>query len=310
MHEQYGYKRYGRFGHGLLALLVLVCALVFAGCGAAASADFEVSDKSTSAFGTLLCDFVDVYEKPSLGADQRIADDVEAIRSVDERDGKVAEAIASRWQKVYLDAGYEPCLYGGGTTAPELGEAGIADDATHAFVVLGYELEDGKMQDELRGRCDAAAAAARTYPHAILVCTGGATGENNPDAHTEAGLMKEYLCDTCGIDAQRIFTDESAMTTAENAENTFKILREQGAKTMTIVTSSYHQRWGQVVYASMAALYQQRYGYDVSIVGDYSYDTEPSVELYKQDARIAVMQVGQILTLPYEVMETLPPIAE
>ena len=307
MREQYGFRR---FGFGLFAVFALVCSLLCVGCGLTATPDYEVSDESTSGFGTLLCDLVNASDKPSSDDAQRIDADVKAIRDINAQDGEVAEAIASRWQQVYLDPDFELCLYGGGKLAPELEGSGIEDDTTHAFVVLGYELKDGKMQDELCGRCDAAAAAARTYPNTILVCTGGATGDNNPDKHTEAGLMKEYLCDKCGIDAERIFTDESAMTTAENAENTLKILRDQGVKTMTIVTSSYHQRWGQVVYTSMAALYKQRYNHNVDIVGDYSYNIEPSVELYKQDTRIAVMQVGQILALPYEVMETLPPITE
>ena len=95
------------------------------------------------------------------------------------------------------------------------------------------------------------------------ICSGGATGPNNPDGHTEAGLMKEYLVRACGIDTSRIFTDESAMTTLENAENTFEILRAKGIRTITIVTSDYHQKWGQVLYNALAAVYAQRYGYSV-----------------------------------------------
>ena len=44
-----------------------------------------------------------------------------------------------------------------------------------------------------------AAIAARVFPDSILVCSGGATGDNNPERHTEAGLMKQYLAGTCGI---------------------------------------------------------------------------------------------------------------
>ena len=83
-------------------------------------------------------------------------------------------------------------------------------------MVLGYELLNGGMTDELKGRCDAAAAAAKTFPASLLVCSGGATGQNNPQRHTEAGLMKDYLVDECGIAAERVFTDERALTTAEN----------------------------------------------------------------------------------------------
>ena len=162
------------------------------------------------------------------------------------------------------------------------------------------------MTAELAGRCDAAAAVARSFPGAIVVCSGGATGENNPEGHTEAGLMKEYLSENCGIDTERIFIDEKAMTTAENAVNTFEILREQRIKTMTIVTSAYHQRWGQAVYNAVGALFRQRYGFDVRVVGNYCLDIEPSVEMYRMDDRIAVMQIAQILGLPPDVMRSLP----
>ena len=292
----------------LLALVLFACVLALVGCSAMATPDFEVSDESTAEFGTLLCDLADASKSPSSQSDERIDADLETIRSIDARDGEVADAIAACWRHAYLDPSYELCLHGGGPTAPELEDSQIADDGTHAFVVLGYELENGEMQDELKGRCEAAAAAARSFPNSILVCTGGATGENNPNGHTEAGLMKSYLVDKCGIEAARIHTDETAMTTAENAQNTYDILREQNIKAMTIVTSSYHQRWAQVVYGAMGALCQQRYAQNVSMVGDYSYDVEPSVELYKQDVAIAALQIAQILDLPQEVVETLPEI--
>ena len=67
-----------------------------------------------------------------------------------------------------------------------------------------YLLPDGEMTEELVGRCKAAAAAAKAFPDSIIVCTGGATGANNPDGHTEAGLMKEYLVKRCGISRKRI----------------------------------------------------------------------------------------------------------
>ena len=227
----------------------------------------------------------------------RIEADLAAIGAVNGRDGELARAIAEHWQKSFLDADNPLCLYQGGRDAPELAGSGIPDSRTHAFVVLGYELMDGQMQSELVGRCEAAAAAARSYPSAILVCSGGATGPNNPEGHTEAGLMKQYLTEQCGIDEGRIFIDERAMTTQENAVNTFEILKEQGVHTMTIVTSSYHQRWGESVYHTLAELCR-REGYPVEMVGSYSYETEPTVEAFRQSAQIAAMQMAGILQLP------------
>ena len=107
--------------------------------------------------------------------------------------------------------------------------------------------------------------------------------------------MKKYLVNQCGIAEERIFTDKKAMTTAENAVNTLAILRKQGVETMTIVTSSYHQRWGQVLYNAMAARYRQVYGYSVEIIGNYCYDIAPSNPMFLADASIALSQLKKIL---------------
>ena len=140
---------------------------------------------------------------------------------------------------------------------------------------------------------------SKNYPFIkkIDLPKGGATGPNNTEGHTEAGLMKQYLTENCGIDAERISIDERAMTTQENAVNTFEILKEQGVRTMTIVTSSYHQRWGESVYHTLAELFR-REGYAVEMIGSYSYETEPTNEAYRQGAQIAAMQMAGILQLP------------
>ncbi len=254
----------------------------------------------------LLTDLVTAAESPSEGDAARIAADLDAVRSVSRSDYRLLKAIADHWQQVYLDPTHELCLYRGDGTAPELMDAGIPDGPTHAIVVLGFELMDGEMQQELVGRCEAAAAAARALPNAIMVCSGGATGPNNPDGHTEAGLMKAYLTEKCGIDPARIYIDEAAMTTQENAVNTFRILQENGVKTMTIVTSAYHQRWGEAVYHTVAELYRRQHDYPVEIVGSFSLDKEPDVPMYAMDARIAAFQIAGILELPEEARSALP----
>lgn len=249
-------------------------------------------------FGTLLADLVEAYENPSEDDLTRIDAEVSAL------DDEVAEAIAEHWKQVYLDESYELLLFG--KDAP--GTLDIPDPATHAFVILGYELQNGEMTEELKGRCNAAAAAAEAFPETILVCSGGATGRNNPEQHTEAGLMRDYLAKTCGIDTARIFIDERALNTAENAINTFDILRSQNIETMTIITSAYHQRRAQVLYNALAALYRQEYDYCVEIVGNYCYDIAPSGMNSSMDDRLAVQQLAGILALPQEQRNLLPTI--
>jgi len=83
----------------------------------------------------------------------------------------------------------------------------------------------------------------------------------------------------------------------DNAVNTFAILQKQGVRTMTIVTSSYHQRRGQVIYNAVAALYRQLYGYSPEIAENYCLDIEPANEKLRNDASTAISQLSAILGL-------------
>ena len=114
--------------------------------------------------------------------------------------------------------------------------------------------------------------------------------------------MKAYLTGECGIAAERIYIDEEAMTTMENAVNTFRILQENGVETMTLVTSSYHQKWGQAVYNTVLALYRETEGYAPRLVANYCHPVTPVKESMKHDDRIAASQIGRLLGLPSEDM--------
>ncbi len=286
----------------ILLICLLGCLAAILGLSLSKNDGPPVTEANAVNAGVLLADLANAAQSPTDGDAARIESDLEAIRAVNKKDYRLLSAIAGHWQQTYLDPGYPLYLYHGDDNAPELADCGIPGGAGHAIVVLGYALQDGCMQPELKGRCDAAAAAARAFPDAIIVCSGGATGENNPDGRTEAGLMKAYLSEECGIDPARIHTDEEAMTTLENAVNTFAILRKNSVNTMTIVTSVYHQRRGQMLYRTMAELCRRRYGYSVEMVGNYNYDTEPASPMLLRDARIAASQIAGMLELPDEAM--------
>ena len=278
------------------SIFVLLCtAILLSTMGK--SGDYQIADSNRENFALLLSDLEEAAASPSPDDRRAIDADLMAIRAVSPRDYSVAKTISDHWEQVYLDPGYRLNLHNGEASADALKDTGIVNSRTHAFVILGYELKDGEMTDELKGRCEAA-AAAKVFPETILVCSGGATGVNNPDKHTEAGMMKTYLVEVCGLDGGRIYTDERAMTTAENALNTMAILRKHHASTMTIVTSSYHQRWGQVLYNGVAALYAQNYGYAPVIVSNYNFPIEPENEKFRNDYRIAASQLSGILGLP------------
>ncbi len=287
-----------------IRIVAIMTALTLLLCAAARAEVYHISDENEMNFGRLLINLIHAHENPQPGDAEAVQGVVDAIGALSESDRAVAEMIADHWMAVYADPNYPMYIHDGGQRATALEGTAIPDSPTHAFVVLGYKLQNGGMADELVKRCDAAAAAARSFPNTILVCTGGPTGSNNPKMHTEGGVMKAYLTEKCGIDASRIFIDEEAMSTAQNAEKTFAIMREQGVTTYTIVTSAYHQRWGQVDYNCMAAFYRQAYGYEARVLENYSCDITYN-EQYKNDARWALYHLSVLLDLPQSVKDAI-----
>lgn len=284
------------------AALVLALAALCSACAPAAAAkksgrNYEIRDENKPVFLDLLGVLKTACETPSENDGEQIDALVEQIAAVNADDGDIARSVAEHWKAVYLDPDYRLCSWRGREKANELVATKPDYDKKHAFVVLGYQLKNGKITEELKGRCDAAAAAARSFPDAYLICSGGPTGSNNPDRHTEAGVMKQYLVRKCGIDKKRILTDNCALTTLANAENTFAILLKYDIHSITIVTSTYHQKWGQALYNAMAALYEKRYGFRVRIVGNYCFDIEPESESLRNGYRVAINQLADMLKL-------------
>lgn len=224
-----------------------------------------------------------------------MADAVEMQKRVDADlaalDGELAADITVHWKRVYWDPSLRLYLYG--RDDPAL----LPIKGKHAFVVLGFQLQNGQMAPELKARCDAAAAAARAFPSSILVCSGGATGANNPARHTESGLMKDYLVRVKGVAASRVFIDEKALTTVENALNTFAILREQGVEEITLVTSSYHQRRALTLYYALAAFMQQNGGPAIELVGNFSNEMETTKAQAATEAYFTVYQLDELLRM-------------
>ena len=179
-------------------MMIIICliavVLLFLAVRTQMVARSPVDTDNARNFGALVMDLVRACETPSEGDAKTIREALEKIRSVNGDDYPVARALTDTWQEIYLDPGYRLFLYGTDDPAV-LEEYGVVNSPSQAIVILGFELSGGRMQPELVSRCDAAAELAKAFPESILVCTGGATGKNNPEKHTEAGLMKEYLTD-------------------------------------------------------------------------------------------------------------------
>ena len=249
----------------IAAMLVLILL-----CGTALGETWKVAEEDLPLFDSLF-EKLEAEERDKVKADREELDFIlEMIHLKSAEEYEVARAIIDHWYGAVRNSNYRRFAYRGEEKATPLERSGLDFSGKHAFVVLGYQLQNGEMADELKGRCDAAAAAARSFPESLLICTGGATGSNNWENHTEAGEMKMYLARDCHIDADRILTDDQAQTTLENAVNVFKILKQEGVQKITLVTSDYHQMWAQVLFNAMAAIWKAHTGMEVSIVGNYS----------------------------------------
>ena len=99
-------------------------------------------------YAELIACLANAYMKPSEEALAQID------REVEEIDDTVARSVAEYWKEVWLDPEYRLFIYG------EDDPVELPVTGRHAFVVLGYQLKNGEMTEELVGRCNAAAAAA------------------------------------------------------------------------------------------------------------------------------------------------------
>lgn len=288
-----------------LLLALMLCPL--GGAFAATRQPYVTRRKNETNFRKLLTLLNKAYNDPSQDYTEQLGALLAKIRAVSETDEQIARSVTDHWFEVYVDhkKDYPFLLYEeGADPASALALQGVSNSPSHAIIVLGYELRNGEMQEELILRCQAAAAMARAFPETILVCSGGPTGGNNPRKYTEAGRMKEYLSETCGIDPDRIFIDEAARSTTANAINTFLILKERGVRTITIVTSDYHQRWGQVLYNAEAALYRAAFGLEVEIRGNYSVVYEPEYR-FRIHQKWALSQLSVLLGMSSDARQEL-----
>ena len=148
-------------------------------------------------------------------------------------------------------------------TSGELGKSlnygvlpdGLPDTNELCIVVLGFQLEpDGSMKKELVERLTVALDSANKYPNAYIVCTGGGTAAENPNA-SEAGEMAKWL-EEQGIAKERIIVEDNSITTAQNAIFTYDILTSlyPSVKKLAIVSSDYHIATGELLFRAEAIL--------------------------------------------------------
>lgn len=199
----------------------------------------------------LVNDMVYAYKYQVKDRDKIIAADVAALKEHEPRLGKAWGGIMEYWD--YANSRME-IHYG------ELPEDLPRDDSL-CLAVLGFKLTpEGEMSDELLSRCVAALNAARQYPEAYLLVTGGGTAYLHPEM-TEAGVMRDWFLQQ-GIAAERLILEDRSTTTEENARYSLQILTRDypRIKNLVIISSDYHLPLGCLLFTEAALLYECEYG--------------------------------------------------
>ncbi|GJJ80651.1 transporter [Pasteurella canis] len=113
-----------------------------------------------------------------------------------------------------------------------------------AIITLGYALElDGSMNKILVERLEKTLEIANQNPHALIIVTGGVPKNNQ----TEGKLMKQWLIEK-GVNANRIYADDYARSTVENALFSRYALAKHNIKQAVLISSGSHVRRGQALF--------------------------------------------------------------
>lgn len=119
-----------------------------------------------------------------------------------------------------------------------------------AIVILGYALNpDGSMDKKLIERLKAGLSAAKTYPTAPIVISGGVA----QGGVTEAYTMQKWL-KINGINQNRIIIEDKSIDTLTNAINTMQILQQKQLNKIILVSSANHIRRATAVFQEISTI--------------------------------------------------------
>ena len=123
--------------------------------------------------------------------------------------------------------------------------------------------------------------------------------------------MKDYLVNVKGLDENRIITETKAMDTIQNAEFTMIELIERNIKTITVITSDYHIRRGNILFKGEALIKAESLGITpIEIIENAVYQTGKSTEgkWYEGYALASILNVEISIDLMINVVKSLPDI--
>lgn len=108
-------------------------------------------------------------------------------------------------------------------------------------LVLGYALEENKIQPILQDRLDKAKEYLVTHPECKVVVSGGITKGNKV---SEASMMEDYLIKH-GISKKRIIKEDHSTTTIENLAYSKSYLPTNAS--ILLVTSHFHMYRASII---------------------------------------------------------------
>lgn len=127
-------------------------------------------------------------------------------------------------------------------------EAYNIENPNNVIVTLGYALgKGGVMEKPLIKRLEQTLKLAQLNPNMPIIVTGGV----QQGGVTEGYVMKKWLVEK-GINPDRIHIEDLAKDTVGNALYSVKIMKELGAKNLTIISSATHMRRAIAVFKEMS----------------------------------------------------------
>lgn len=127
-------------------------------------------------------------------------------------------------------------------------EAYKIENPNSVIVTLGYALgKGGVMEKPLIGRLEQTLKLAQMNPEVPIIVTGGV----QQGGVTEGYVMKKWLVEK-GISPDRIYIEDQAKDTVGNALYSVKIMKELGAKNLTLISSATHMRRAIAVFKEMS----------------------------------------------------------
>lgn len=228
----------------------------------------------------LVCEMLNYYQHYQEDAWTDIQWRLQQLEAVNPQRAAQWRALMDSWVQInHIDFSQD--------TLPD----GLPQDDSLCIVVMGYQLgAKGSIQPELEGRLKIALEAARKYPNAYILVTGGATSSGS--GATEAGRMADWLIQN-GIASQRIIQENQAFSTEQNAIYGMKLLKSDypQVRHLAMVTSDYHMIRSHLVFAARQT---EVGGEIIDIVGHACYDTDNSTTVsYANQAAIIALMVGQ-----------------